>query len=147
MQGQENSRKSAGGLTATALKWAALAAMTLDHAAWMFLPAEEYPAASFFLHLIGRAAFPVFAFLAAQGAKHTSCLLRYAGRLLLFGLVSVAPVYFAFGDGLRNNVLFTLLLGVSWWSVKGMPQDAALRSGLMPSARAPRFFRCVSPQW
>lgn len=79
MQGQENSRKSAGGLTATALKWAALAAMTLDHAAWMFLPAEEYPAASFFLHLIGRAAFPVFAFLAAQGAKHTSCLLRYAG--------------------------------------------------------------------
>lgn len=112
MQGQENSRKSAGGLTATALKWAALAAMTLDHAAWMFLPAEEYPAASFFLHLIGRAAFPVFAFLAAQGAEHTSCLLRYAGRLLLFGLVSVAPAYFAFGDGLRNNVLFTLLLGV-----------------------------------
>ena len=86
--------------------------MTLDHAAWIFLPEAVFPTASFFLHLTGRAAFPVFAFLAAAGAEHTTSLMRYAARLFLFGLLSVYPACLTFGDGVGKNVLFTLLLGV-----------------------------------
>ncbi len=69
-----------------------------------------------FFRLIGRLAFPVFAFLIVNGLKHTRDVRRYACRLLLLAVLSEVPYNFMvrgkwihFGS---VNVVFTLLIGL-----------------------------------
>jgi hypothetical protein len=66
--------------------------------------------------LIGRLAFPIFAFQIVEGYCHTSNLRKYKFRLFLFALTSEIP-YDLFCKGRvvtlkYQNVLFTLLLGL-----------------------------------
>ncbi len=44
-----------------------------------------------FLSCIGRIAFPIFAYLLAEGFRHTSDIKRYLGRMALFALISEIP--------------------------------------------------------
>lgn len=67
-------------LSSAALKWIALAAMTLDHIAF-FLPLPAPVSA--FLHLIGRISAPIFFFLMAEAVAHTHSRRRYLMRLYL----------------------------------------------------------------
>lgn len=77
------------------------------------------------LRLVGRLAFPIFAFLIANGFRHTHSRLKYALRLLLVAVLSEIPydlfVYgkitlYSRGQHLvtprLDNVCFTLLLGL-----------------------------------
>ena len=68
------------------------------------------------LRIIGRIAFPIFAFLIATGYKKSSKPAFYAIRLLVFGLISEPIFDFCFMGSLVNlstqNVYFTLLLGL-----------------------------------
>ncbi len=114
------------GLSAAALKWIALATMTIDHFAasglfevlaygagveWTWI-SRGYMA----LRLIGRLAFPIYCFLLAEGFRHTRSRRRYAMRLGLFALLSELPfdlsVSGIWWDTAYQNVFFTLLFGL-----------------------------------
>ena len=52
---------------------------------------------------IGRIAFPIFSFFIVEGFLHTRSVVKYAGRLLVFGLISEIP----FDLGLFKNIFYT----------------------------------------
>lgn len=92
------------------LKLIAIVTMLIDHIGYLLYP--QY----FFLRIIGRLSFPIFAYLIATGARRTHSPSRYAFRLLLFGLISQVPynlftqnLYLSFQD---PNIFFTLLAGL-----------------------------------
>ena len=68
------------------------------------------------MNYVGRLAFPIFAFQAAEGYFHTSDFKQYCKRLLIFGLISEIPFnLFLSGSWVypfHQNVMFTLLLGI-----------------------------------
>ncbi len=104
-------KKKFGFLSSNALKLIAMAAMVIDHASVIFLGPEPNV-----LRSIGRIAFPIFAFMIAEGAVHTKNKLRYAVRLLVFCAVSEVPYDMAFNgeylEFFKQNVFFTLFLGL-----------------------------------
>ena len=104
-------KKKFGFLSSNALKLIAMAAMVIDHGSVIFLGPET----NIWRH-IGRIAFPIFAFMIAQGAVHTKNKLLYAARLLAFAVISEVPFDMAFSgtylEFKNQNVYFTLFLGL-----------------------------------
>ncbi len=97
--------------------------MFLDHAAVALIVGSGLRDASPFfeaiglaMRLIGRMAFPLFAFLLVQGILYTKCWRKYALRLAVFAVVSEVPFdLVASGrvwDPAAQNTLVTLLIGV-----------------------------------
>ncbi len=72
------------------LKFIALVIMLIDHIGATLLPDI------FFLRIIGRLAFPIFAYMVAVGAKRTRDLNVYISRMLIFSLVSQIPFVYSF---------------------------------------------------
>lgn len=108
------------------LKLFAIAAMLLDHIGAVLLeqgfllsPSADaslvYALDMLLRMVIGRTAFPIFAFLLVEGFVHTSDRRRYALRLFLFALISEVPFDLALhGCPLEfgyQNVFFTLTAG------------------------------------
>lgn len=87
------------------LKLFAIIAMVIDHAGYLFFP--EYT----WMRLVGRIAFPIFAYQVAIGYLHTSNKNRYMIRLWSFALLSQIPYTLLF-ETFSLNILFTLLLAV-----------------------------------
>ena len=98
------------GLSASTLRVLAVALMVLDHLWATVVPGNNW------MTWVGRAAFPIFAFQAAEGYVHTSDFKKYAKRLLVFALISEIPFdLFYIGAPVfpfHQNVMFTLLLGL-----------------------------------
>ena len=65
------------------------------------------------MRYIGRIAFPVFAFLIAEGFIHTKSRYRYFFTLMGFAVISEIPWYLLNGADGTHNVMFTLALGVA----------------------------------
>ena len=65
------------------------------------------------MRCIGRIAFPVFAFLIAEGFIHTRSRYRYFFTLLGFAVISETPWFLLNGADGTHNVMFTLALGVA----------------------------------
>ncbi len=112
-------------MNALTLKIIAVIAMTLDHIGCIY--------GTVWLRMVGRLALPIFAFLIANGFKHTSSVKNYALRLFAFAAVSEIPFdLFASGEisfvkfsgilpNLRlDNVFFTLLLGLGFLYFHGL---------------------------
>ncbi len=97
-------------MTSTALKIIAIIAMLIDHLGAVFFPELVW------LRLIGRVAFPIFAFLIVEGYIHTRDLKKYITRLFIFALISEVPFDYAFTGKLfeigHQNVMFTFVLGL-----------------------------------
>ncbi|MGL4790801.1 MAG: TraX family protein, partial [Anaerotignaceae bacterium] len=68
------------------IKIIGLITMTIDHIGMVIFPHE------ILFRIIGRIAFPIFAFQLAQGVKYTSDIKRYITRLFIFAIVS-QPIY------------------------------------------------------
>ena len=72
-------------------------AMLIDHIAWVSFPlatnmnilSPNWPANS--MHIIGRLAFPVFAFCIAEGYRHSHDVRKYMRRLGLLALIRYHP--------------------------------------------------------
>ena len=108
-------------MTAFMLKTIACVGMLLDH----IYAAFPYSTPRL-LNSIGRFVFPVYAYMIAQGCKHTKSINKYLIRLGIFALISEIPFDIAFMSGgaaniaswninflNQTNVFYTLLLGVA----------------------------------
>lgn len=98
-------------MSSFSLKLLALSCMLCDHLGALFFPG--IPA----LRLIGRAAFPLYAFLLAEGFRHTHSRKRYLFRMALFAVVSEVPYDLCFCGSFFSpagqNIFFTLTLGLA----------------------------------
>ncbi len=92
------------------LKIIAVITMLIDHLSLML-----YGSTFSWMRYIGRIAFPIYAFLIAEGYNHTKNVKQYLIRLLIFALISQYP-FDLFNspriDYIYLNVGFTLLLGL-----------------------------------
>ena len=95
----------------SALKIIAVLSMVTDHCAYFLLDGNTW--AYEVMRCFGRVAFPVFAFLVAEGFAHTRNRMRYFLSLLLFAVISEVPWYLLNGADGTHNVMFTLALGVA----------------------------------
>lgn len=106
------------------LKWIALIAMTLDHIAFFLInPNTVY---YLILRIIGRLAFPIFAFMIAEGFRHTKSVLGYVKRLIILGAIfevmilliyqfydyNLSIIPFFPNNLIRMNIMFSLALGL-----------------------------------
>lgn len=115
-------------LSGSVLKTIAILSMLIDHVGAFIVNFYECAHQTWFelfgipvtLHylmrsIIGRAAFPIFCFLLAEGFVHTRNRLKYGIRLLIFAFISEIPYNLAFSWKVRcpefQNVFFTLFLG------------------------------------
>ena len=98
-------------LSGSALKIIAVVSMVIDHYAYYLMDGNTMTYEV--MRCFGRIAFPVFAFLVAEGFAHTRNRMRYFLSLLLFAAVSEVPWYLLNGADGTHNVMFTLALGVS----------------------------------
>ena len=92
------------------LKIIAIVSMVIDHCAYFLMDNNStlYEA----MRCVGRIAFPVFAFLIAEGFAYTPNSKRYFTRLLVFAVISEVSWYLLNGADGTHNVMFTLALGV-----------------------------------
>lgn len=97
-------------LSGSALKVIAIFSMVIDHCAYYLMDGNtvHYEV----MRCVGRIAFPIFAFLVAEGFAHTRNRKKYFGQLLVFAVVSEIPWYLLNGADGTHNVMFTLALGV-----------------------------------
>ena len=88
------------------LKIIAIATMVIDHVGRILYPDV------LFLQIIGRLAFPIFAYLIVLGMDTTKKPVKYMVTLLVFAVISQVPYYLAFDiePFERLNILFSLLL-------------------------------------
>ncbi len=97
-------------MSSSALKILAMTSMIIDHLGALFFPDI------IFLRLIGRLAFPIFAFLLVEGFFHTRDIKKYIGRLLIFFIISEIPYNAAFYNNLvyphNQNIFLTLTIGL-----------------------------------
>lgn len=105
-------------LSNASLKMLAILFMLIDHIGatglyTVFTPSEDI---YYLLRIIGRLAFPIFAFLIAEGYYYTKNMYRYFTRLMIFAFISEIPFDLAFSnkmfDFTSQNVFFTLSLGL-----------------------------------
>ncbi len=92
------------------IKIIACITMVLDHVKYA-LPVTQ----NLLTIILGRVAFPLFAFLITEGFIHTSNLKSYMKRLFIFGLISQIPFMLfrtLVGEWKMLNIMFTLLLGL-----------------------------------
>lgn len=103
-------KHSALPLSGSALKIIAVLSMLCDHCAYYLM--EHGTPAYEILRCFGRIAFPVFAFLIAEGFANTGNRIRYLLTILGFAVISEVPWYLLNGADGSHNVMFTLALGV-----------------------------------
>ena len=114
-------------LTSFGLHLLAMGLMLCDHICLALMPDRVW------MTCVGRLAFPIFAFLVAEGFVRTRSRARYARRLLIFALVSEVPFdLLAAGRPVypfHQNVLWTFLIALGCMQLlewaKADPRPAA----------------------
>ena len=93
------------GLSGNGLKIIAAVSMLLDHAGVIFFPRV------LLLRILGRLAFPIFAYMIAEGCRYTRNRRRYF--LTVFGLAAICQsVYFIYDRDLYMCILVTFSLSI-----------------------------------
>jgi len=93
------------GLTGNQLKILAMIAMTCDHVGLQLLP--QFP----ILRIIGRLSMPIYAYMIAEGCRHTHDRKKYLLRLATLALLCQFVYFFAMGS-LYQCILVTFSLSV-----------------------------------
>lgn len=91
------------------LKLIGILSMICDHSSNIFIENFSY------LNLIGRIAFPIFAFQLVIGYTNTKNIKKYVIRLLIFACISQIPFMLflsTYTDNFLLNIFFTFLTGI-----------------------------------
>lgn len=99
-------KQAVGLLSGNVLKIIAAVAMLIDHAGFLFFPQISL------LRIIGRLAYPVFAFMIAEGCRYTRNRLHYFLSVFVLGVICQV-VYTIAGDGGRMNILITFSISTA----------------------------------
>ena len=93
------------GLTNNQLKIIAMISMVIDHIGVYFFPSVTW------LRIIGRIAFPIYAYLIAEGCRYTRNRTKYLG---IIGAMAILfqIVYFVFMSSLYQGILVTFSLSI-----------------------------------
>ena len=91
--------------------------------------------------VLGRVAFPLFAFMLVEGYFHTHNRWKYLGNLLLFGVISEVPFdMFTTKDFVNwrwNNVMFTLaFMLVTIWVIDELKKKLTSGEGELTRGKA-----------
>ena len=95
-----------GFLSSNTLKIIALVTMTIDHIGFILFPEIVW------LRIIGRIAFPLYAYLIAEGCKYTKNKLKYFLLIFLLGCFCQIFSYF-FGGQTKLNILVTFSFSIA----------------------------------
>ena len=97
-------------LTGFDIKIMAMLYMLCDHIEATLSTGQEW------LTVLGRLAFPMFAFLLAEGYAHTKDVKAYMKRLLIWAIISEIPFNLMYGGSViypwHQNVLWTFLIAI-----------------------------------
>lgn len=93
------------GLTGNQLKLLALITMTIDHVGAYLFPDILW------LRIIGRLAFPIYAFMIAEGCRHTRNMFRYLGSVAAMAALCQAGLYL-YNGSLHMYILVTFSLSI-----------------------------------
>lgn len=93
-------------LTGNQLKLIAMVTMTVDHIGFILLPQVLW------LRLIGRLAFPIYAWFIAEGCRHTRNMPRYLASVAAMALLCQLVSYVATGS-LYQCILVTFSVSIS----------------------------------
>lgn len=110
MKEADDLEKKKIGITSFGLHVLAMVFMLLDHL-WATILTDQH-----WMTNVGRLAFPIFAFLIAEGYFRTRNVKKYMGRLFVFALLSEIPFNLMTGGGwvypYHQNVLWTFLIAI-----------------------------------
>lgn len=97
------------GFSGNQLKLLALICMTIDHIGLFLLPRYTI------LRIIGRLAFPVFAWMIAEGCRYTRSMGKYLISIAVVGVLYQLE-YFLLTGSMKMNILitFSLSVGLCW---------------------------------
>lgn len=125
------------GLSGNFLKIIALITMTMDHAGLMLFPQCAW------LRILGRLAFPLYAYMIAEGCRYTKNMARYFGSVAFVGVVCQLVYWFAMGS-LYMCIMVTFSLSIALIAlVKEVTQRGGiLRHLALTAAVAGVFFLC-----
>ena len=101
----EKSKKTSFGLTNNQLKIIAMVSMALDHIGLLFFPTADI------FRILGRIAFPIFAYMIAEGCRHTKNRAKYLGLIAGMGIL-FQVVFFVAMDSLYQGILVTFSLAI-----------------------------------
>jgi hypothetical protein len=90
------------------LKLIGIISMLCDHIGFAFYNHS-------FLRIIGRIAFPIFAFQAVIGYEHTKDVKKHLIKMIIFAFISQIPfslLYITLKQPFTLNVMFTIILGL-----------------------------------
>lgn len=104
------------GLTGNQLKLFAVIVMTIDHIGAILYPSVLW------LRLVGRLAYPIFAYMIAEGCTHTRSLPRYFLTMAAMATVCQVVVYFVTGS-LYQYILVTFSLSIALIYLMKKAQD------------------------
>lgn len=91
------------GLSASALKFAACIFMFIDHSGFLLFPENR------FMRILGRIAFPIFAFFVAEGCHYTKDLKKHIALIFSCGVI-FDTVYYLFSGIFYGNIFLTFSL-------------------------------------
>lgn len=106
-------------MTSAKLKYIAIITMFIDHIGeFIFSDLYGFDSMEYMIcKIIGRIAFPIFAFLLVEGLKKTKNKKKYFFNLLIFALISEIPFDLAVSgkyiDFEQQNIFFTLLTNLT----------------------------------
>ena len=130
-------------VTSHTLKWVAIVAMVIDHIGVISYDWLGWGMPYLFPRFIGRTALPLFAFLLAEGFRHTRSRWAYLRNLLIFAVISEFP-YDLIDNGLNapfssQNIFWALALGL----LAMMGAEAIVRQGDKRSVPRPVTLLCA----
>lgn len=120
------------GLSGNALKIIAAITMTIDHVGMILFPQMEI------FRMIGRIAFPLFAFFVAEGCRYTHNKRKYLGVILSLGLMFHVVFVWATGQTMFNifitfsfSILLTYLLQGTVKAIREGTWQRQILSGIL----------------
>ena len=120
------------GISGNGLKILALLTMTLDHLGLMLFPQ------SLWLRIVGRLAFPIYAYMIAEGCRYTKSMPKYLGSVALIGLVCQLVYWFTM-QSLYMCIMVTFSLSIGLIAL--IKKGGAYRYAAL-AAMAGVFFLC-----